>query len=91
MALAFRSLVVAIVAVSLLFCLHTPSPSQEKERPSAPRQKWNYKLLDRGVGTKLKDVETEFNQLGEEGWELITTYQPGDPGVHRFVFKRAKQ
>ncbi len=91
-------IVVICAAAGLLFLARgTEATGQgkekEKDKPPAPAvTKWEYKLVDKGIGEKPKDISEEFDGLGAEGWELVTAYlQHANAGSIRFHFKRPKQ
>jgi hypothetical protein len=47
--------------------------------------KWEYHFFVVATGQSL--VESSINELGKEGWELVTTYM-NPSGATYFVFKR---
>lgn len=50
-------------------------------------QLWEYaSLMSEGPATK-----DTLNQLGDEGWELVSLIQGRDTGQLLYVFKRPKQ
>ncbi|MDT0302916.1 DUF4177 domain-containing protein [Streptomonospora wellingtoniae] len=56
-----------------------PYPQQP---PKPHRPAWEYKVV-----TKLRNPESELNQLGREGWELVAI----DPDPHTSVTGRASR
>jgi hypothetical protein len=50
-----------------------------------PTMKWEYHFFVVATGQSL--VESSINELGKEGWELVTTYM-NPSGATYFVFKR---
>lgn len=50
-------------------------------------EKWEYLLIP--VAPSDKQVQTELNTAGEEGWELVTTYISA-AGLSVLVLKRPK-
>lgn len=46
------------------------------------KTKWEYKTVREFI-----DLYDKLNELGAEGWELVTAFQPRDDGVW-FIFKR---
>lgn len=53
-----------------------------------PAQKWEYKVEYHGTISEKK-----LNELGAEGWELVSTeisIKNGDSNVTSFYFKRSK-
>jgi hypothetical protein len=54
-------------------------------------QKWEYKIINKNDYVRLNQQEDQilerlFNQLGEQGWELVSVY-----GAVVFYFKRMKK
>ncbi|MBN9517403.1 DUF4177 domain-containing protein [bacterium] len=65
-----------------------------KDAPSKATPKWEYKSLQMGLWVKTSDMDKAFNELGEQGWEMVTsnfTVQPVGGGVTNYVFKRPKR
>lgn len=63
----------------------SPSVAQEKGKfaaPPRPVTRWEYKIVFRGD-------EVEFNKLGDDGWELVTSYM-NPAGLPTHTFKRPK-
>lgn len=55
-------------------------------------QQWEYKrVYFSSPATKREDVDSRLNELGAEGWELVT-FQPnsGEIAFGLYVFKRQK-
>lgn len=63
---------------------------------SPARPRWEYRTLysaEEGMCWKHAGDEIDFNDLGAEGWELVTIYPVGDAmhaPVYYAVFKREK-
>lgn len=71
-----------------------PAQAKEKEKGQPPppaATKWEYKLVEKGLGEKIKDIEEEFNKFGAEEWELVSPYHTTNAGSVRFLFKRPKR
>ena len=49
-------------------------------------QKWEYRTL---IWSPYRDVGEELNNLGDEGWELVSVY-PGAGGGNAYIFKRVR-
>ncbi len=62
------------------------------QKPAAPRQPWEYKVLfvDDRQGAKIAETESMLNDLGSQGWELVQ-YRPLSAELAgSFHFKRLK-
>jgi hypothetical protein len=71
-----------VLAVLLLVCLVTFGFQVR------PTQRWEYKVEYHGTISEKK-----LNELGAEGWELVSTeisIKNGDSNVTSFYFKRQK-
>jgi hypothetical protein len=44
--------------------------------PSAPQQKWEYKVVNASL------YERNLNELGQEGWELVSIVPPHPSGMY---------
>ncbi len=70
-------------------------PDGQQEPIRAPmiyvdkRLKWEYKLITRDLEKEKPLDETEFNGLGEDGWELAEVAQ--QPPLVLYYFKRPKE
>ena len=53
-------------------------------------KRWEYKRLVINGKYKDKYTEKKFNQLGEEGWELVSIYTLGDDERVFAMFRREK-
>ena len=56
------------------------------------RQKWEYRV-QRAPAITPESVVTEFNELGLEGWELVSAVGVGELGAIEeiwYVFKRGR-
>ncbi len=51
---------------------------------------WEYRVLSVGsfFGTKDEVVEAALNELGEEGWELVSAFPPENSGKVMLIAKR---
>ena len=51
---------------------------------------WEYRVLSVGsfFGTKDEVVEAALNELGEEGWELVSAFTPENSGKVMLIAKR---
>lgn len=80
------TLALVLLAVGLIQMNGATIPAQEKVRP-VPQIKWEYKQV-----SKVAMRDDELNQLGDEGWELVTVFrdQVQSP-FNRFAFKRQKK
>ncbi len=77
---------VAGLAVGLLALLNRQSTGQVLAvRPAAV---WEYRTLDWGGG----DPTDSLNDLGKQGWELVTSRGYGNEiqSTTRYIFKKAK-
>jgi hypothetical protein len=54
----------------------------EEDKPVAV-QKWEYKVVPLTMPTPTKKIESEWNALGAEGWEVVVQ------AASNFVFKRS--
>ena len=64
--------------------------SQSTQAQVSANQKWEYKVLNKGLVTVS---EEKMNQAGNEGWELVaveTQQVNGQTTQVRYVFKRPK-
>ena len=71
----------------LLVALWGSASAQEKakEKPAAAKVRWEYKV----VAVGLARTEELFNELGQEGWELVTVLAGEKGGIQaRAFFKR---
>ena len=69
--------------VVLFLCLIGWTGHAEAQRSSQERRTWEYKVFSPVTpGPSLQD---QMNQLGAEGWELVTVQQP-----LIYCFKRAR-
>lgn len=67
-------------------------------QPSAPRSKWEYKVLSPPAIETLGGMEVEalaagLNILGDAGWELVAIepgHLPAPVKLPRYVFKRPR-
>ena len=48
---------------------------------------FHYKILKNKLFKKSIITEEEFNRLGKQGWELVST-SPGDGGILQAFFKK---
>jgi hypothetical protein len=79
-----------LIVIALL-CLAGWKAEGQKGTPPAPR--WEYKVVDlEGKNpTYAQDYETQLNQLGQQGWELVSEYQiEGNSNFVRFTLKRPR-
>jgi isocitrate lyase len=54
----------------------------------SPSFNWEYRLLHLTTSHEIKNVEDALNDMGRQGWELITAYPHFDANI--FVFKKRK-
>lgn len=48
-------------------------------------QPWEYKVVQHVVGeTTFKQRQARFNKLGQEGWEMVTSYRGGNSAITWF-------
>jgi Domain of unknown function (DUF4177) len=80
---AYIAVVVGLI-ISLLASLNRPSTGQAQANKAAVA--WEYKTLDWGGG----DPTPSLNDLGAQGWELVTSRGYGHQFQSLFFFKRAK-
>jgi hypothetical protein len=82
---AYTAVVIGLI-VGLLALLNRQSPGQAQA--NKPGVIWEYNALHWGGG----DPTPSLNDLGKQGWELVTSRGYGDePQSHTlYVFKRAK-
>jgi Domain of unknown function (DUF4177) len=61
------------------------------DRSGSPvREHWEYRVVDaQAAGPSIQDQQTMLNQLGEQGWELLSDM--GGQASNKLVFKRKKQ
>lgn len=52
------------------------------------REQWEYKVLD---SSGRQNTENSLNQLGGQGWELVTAYDAGSFIGTRYTLKRRLQ
>ena len=61
-----------------------------------PSQKWEYALIQTNTKTFLcvdgKTLHAEFAEMGQQGWELVTTERMNGHGEHDvlLIFKRPR-
>ena len=48
--------------------------------------KWEYLVCDVGLDNEPKELERKLNEIGSEGWELVSVDWRGSV----FIFKRKK-
>jgi hypothetical protein len=90
--------------LSAALALAAPAPQETAAPvPSAAVKKWEYKVLDSQFTKKIsmmseaaKDDEKAFNELGVEGWELVSSVPKTDPSgkptkYFYYWFKRPTQ
>jgi len=79
---------VAGLAVGLLALLNRQSTGQAQAIRPGPAAVWEYKTLDWGGG----DPTDSLNDLGKQGWELVTSRGYGNEiqSTTRYIFKKAK-
>jgi hypothetical protein len=51
-------------------------------------QKWEYKIIS--AVCQSPETELKLNQLGDEGWELVSSSSQGNALMFGYVFKRPK-
>lgn len=80
-----------IILAVLIFCVGFAWNSRAAHS-NVVRQQWEYKRMYFSSPTaKREDVDSRLNELGAEGWELVT-FQPnsGEIAFGLYVFKRQK-
>ena len=95
----YVSALVASVAFFLLFAWTTRQPVEAQVKPAPAVPRWEYKVVTKVTRdmTDLKPgvLETEFDKLGAQGWELCASAHPtpstAAPPAVAFVFKRPKR
>lgn len=79
---------VAVTIGLLAALLAIWNPSSPGQAPAAqPGVQWEYKLHYAGNEDHLEPI----NQLGLQGWEMVTAYNTDPQSPVVYVFKRAKQ
>ena len=54
-------------------------------------QKWEYLIIEMSFDLGSQEKATkQVNQLGEQGWELITTVSHSSGNFAKLIFKRSK-
>ena len=84
----FALLTASIIILSINACTSVGAQSS-----STKSERWEYKLLYINVGfgsgsweQRINEANATLNDLGKEGWELVSTM--ANSGDTRFVFKR---
>lgn len=63
----------------------------EGQKSASPAVRWEYRVFDaEGKNpTYSQDYETQLNQLGQQGWELVSEHEAGLNRV-RYTLKRPR-
>lgn len=84
--------IVLLTALVLLLGGWTGLGQKQKPEPKPPRPVWEYKVL-KVVSPSIygTDVyETKLNELGAQGWEVISEHQAEGTSSIRYTLRRAK-
>ena len=87
----------SLVVVAFLVSIISVSWTVSAQKASSAKQTWEYKIVTLyGTDTLPPPNLTQFNQMGNEGWELVTVlseeYTVGSLKQRKadYYFKRAK-
>jgi hypothetical protein len=76
-----RALPAIIVALLMTVCLVSFTPPGWSAQAGGRAVRWEYKVVESPIS---------FNELGDDGWELVAVYPGFKTGVYAY-FKRPKR
>ena len=85
----FALALVLVMALSLAACSSPGSPGSSGTTGVTERWEYTRLIMDYGGKSRQEEFISEANELGAEGWELVSAYVTANSSPsHYFIFKR---